>query len=71
MRYADIKLREEEIRAQKYLETSSSVNSVWYNFYFFLNILQKLFFFLVNRKLCESIGSKLSAYYFSRMYRYD
>lgn len=31
MRYADIKLREEELRAQKYLETSSSVQMVCCN----------------------------------------
>jgi len=32
MKYADMKLREEEVRAQKYLETSSgSVQMVLYN----------------------------------------
>jgi len=32
MRYADMKLREEEVRAQKYLETNSgSVQMVLYN----------------------------------------
>lgn len=76
MRYADTKLREEEVRAQKYLDTSgSSVQMVCYYFYFILlkwlnnNITD--YYFLVNRKLCCGFGFKLSSHYFIRVYRLD